>query len=406
MMRTILLIALAALLCLAVPASAADTDSLPGDADGDGTLTGDEVSATILAYLDTAYMDGAGTDRTEALDAAQVYAFWGGRPKIVTDSAGKTATLYRPLRRIVVCTGETLETLRSIGLDPGRVAAVDKYSLEKETFFPEYRDKTNIGSIWSPDMEKIVSARPDAVFLYATISTSACDEIQQKLEATVPGIRVFRFDCFKPATYADEVRAIAAMTGREERGEEFVAFYESAMNAIRDGVADVPDADRPRVYFEYWTDYKTVARNAGYNEKIALAGGVNPYSGESTDYPEIDPESVIANNPDVVVKLAGQGLEFGGYAGHDLDSFARVRSALLQRPGWTTLDAVKDDRIYVIHSDILGGAQHFIGTAYLAKWFSPGRLGDLDPQAIHQRYLTDFQGIDFNLATQGAFVYP
>ncbi|MDN7024062.1 ABC transporter substrate-binding protein [Methanoculleus sp. FWC-SCC1] len=403
MMRTILLAALAALLFLAVPVSAADTDSLPGDADGDGTLTGDEVSATVLAYLDAAYMGGTGTDRTEALDAAQVYAFWGGRPKIVTDSAGKTATLYRPLRRIVVCNGETLETLRSIGLDAGRVVAVDKYSLEKSSFFPEYQGKTNIGSIWSPDMEKIVTARPDAVFLYATISTAACDDIQQKLEATVPGIHVFRFDCFKPATYADEVRAIAAMTGREERGEAFIAFYESAMNTIRDGV---PDADRPRVYFEYWIDYRTVARNAGYNEKIGLAGGVNPYSGESTDYPDIDPESVIANNPQVVVKLAGQGLEFGGYAGHDLDSFARIRSALLLRPGWTTLDAVKNNRVYVIHSDILGGAQHFIGTAYLAKIISPERFGTLDPQAIHQRYLTDFQGIDFDLATQGAFVYP
>lgn len=406
MMRTMLLVTLAALLCLAVPVSAVGVDTLPGDADGDGMLTGDEVSATILAYLDTAYMGGTGTDRTEALDAAQVYAFWDGRPKIVTDSAGKTATLYRPLRRVVVCNGETLETFRSIGFDAGRVVAVDKYSLEKSSFFPEYQDKANIGSIWSPDMEKIVSAHPDAVFLYATISTAACDEIQQKLEATVPGIRIFRFDCFKPATYSDEVRAIAAMTGREERGEEFITFYESAMNTIRDGVADIPDPDRPRVYFEYWIDYKTVARNAGYNEKITLAGGVNPYSGEATDYPDIDPESVIANNPEVVIKLAGQGLEFGGYAGHDLDSFARIRSTLLQRPGWATLDAVKDDRIYVIHSDILGGAQHFIGTAYLAEWFYPERLAGLDPQAIHQRYLTDFQGIDFDLATQGAFVYP
>ncbi len=406
MTRTILLIALATLLCLAVPVSAAGTDALPGDADSDGMLTGDEVAATVLAYLDSAYMGGTGTDRTEALDAAQVYAFWGGRPKIVTDSAGKTATLYRPLRRVVVCTGETLETLRSIGIDAGKVVAVDKYSLEKEAFFTEFQDKTNIGSIWSPDMEKIVSAGPDAVFLYATISTSACDEIQQKLEATVPGVRVFRFDCFKPATYADEVRTIASMTGREERGDEFITFYESAMNTIRDGVADVPDADRPCVYFEYWTDYKTVARDAGYNEKIALAGGMNPYSGESTDYPEIDPESVIANNPEIVVKLVGQGLEFGGYAGHDLDSLADTRSALLQRPGWTSLDAVKDDRIYVIHSDILGGAQHFIGTAYLAEWFYPERFGDLDPQAIHQRYLSDFQGIDFDLSAQGAFAYP
>jgi iron complex transport system substrate-binding protein len=30
----------------------------------------------------------------------------------------------------------------------------------------------------------------------------------------------------------------------------------------------------------------------------------------------------------------------------------------------------------------------------------------LDPQAIHQEYLTRFQGLDYNLDEQGVFIYP
>lgn len=397
---------LALLLLLAVPASAA-AGGIPGDADGDGVLTSGEYALAALAYLDAAYMGGAGDlDRTDIQDAAWVYARWDGKPREVVDSSGQTVTLYRPLRRVVTFTGESLETLRSLGFDMDRVVAVDKYSHEKKTFFPECQNKANVGSIWSPDMEKVISVRPDAVFLYATISTAACDDIQKRLEASSPVIRVFRFDCFKPATYADEIRTIASIVDAPERGEEFASFYESTMDRIRDGTGTIPDNEKTRVYFEYWFDYTTVAASAGYNEKTELAGGLNPFAVGTAEYPVVDPEAILVADPEVIVKLAGQGLAAGGYVGHDPEALAAIRSALIERPGWTTISAVKDGRIHVIHSDILGGAQHFIGTAYLAKWFYPDRFADLDPHAVHQRYLTEFQGIDFDLASKGTFVYP
>ena len=399
------LLVLALLLLLAAPASA--TEAIPGDADGDGVLAAGEYASTALAYLDAAYMGGTGEiGRDEIRDAAWVYARWDGRPREIVDSSGQTVTLYRPLRRVVTFSGESLETLRSLGFDMDKIVAVDKYSHEKSTFFPECRDKANVGSIWSPDMEKVISVRPDAVFLYATISTAACDDIQKRLEASSPGIRVFRFDCFKPATYETEIRTIASIVDETERGEEFASFYASTMDRIRDGTTGIPDDEKTRVYFEYWFDYTTVAATAGYNEKTELAGGLNPFAGGTAEYPVVDPEAIIVADPQVVVKLTGQGLAAGGYAGRDPEALDAIRSSLVDRPGWTRISAVKDDRIHVIHSDILGGAQHFIGTAYLAKWFYPDRFADLDPHAIHQRYLTGFQGIDFDLASEGTFVYP
>ncbi|WP_054847486.1 ABC transporter substrate-binding protein [Methanoculleus chikugoensis] len=203
-----------------------------------------------------------------------------------------------------------------------RVVAVDKYSHEKSTFFPECQNKANVGSIWSPDMEKVISVQPDTVFLYATISTAACDDIQKRLEASSPGIRVLRFDCFKPATYATEIRTIASIVDETERGgEEFASFYSTTMDQIRDGTAGgIPDDEKARVYFEYWFDYTTVAASAGYNEKTELAGGKNPpFAVGTAEYPPVvdPPEAIIvADPPEVVVKLAGQGLAVGGYAGH------------------------------------------------------------------------------------------
>jgi len=43
---------------------------------------------------------------------------------------------------------------------------------------------------------------------------------------------------------------------------------------------------------------------------------------------------------------------------------------------------------------------------YLAKLFHPEEFEDLDPKAIHQEYLTKFQGLDYDLGKEGVFVYP
>jgi len=42
----------------------------------------------------------------------------------------------------------------------------------------------------------------------------------------------------------------------------------------------------------------------------------------------------------------------------------------------------------------------------MAKWFHPDLFKDLDPEAIHQEYLTRFQHLDYDLGKQGVFVYP
>jgi len=52
------------------------------------------------------------------------------------------------------------------------------------------------------------------------------------------------------------------------------------------------------------------------------------------------------------------------------------------------------------------GCRGFIQVAYMAKWFHPELFEDLDPKAIHQEYLTRFQGLDIDLDKKGVFVYP
>ncbi len=395
--------------CICLLAGAAAAETIPCDRDGDGRLTSSELATAILDSLDARFMGGTvdAPSSGDLRDAAFVYEHWDGRVLTITDSSGRATTLTRPLRRIAVFNSDTLEMMRSIGIESDRVVGVSKYTLEDPTYFPEYRETANLGSVWSPDYEQAAAVRPDAVFLYATISQSSCDDIEATLGAIDPGIRFFRFDGYLPTVYADEVRTLGLLLGKEEEAGRFLAFYGNVTDTVAGVVDPIPADDRVPVYLESWNDYKSAGKGSGYDEKIKLAGGRNIFADTAVEYPVVDPEAVISRNPGVIVKIVGAGeLVFGGYGDDDPSSFETVYRAIGDRPVWDRIGAVRDDRVHIIHSDVIGGPEYFIGVAYMAKWFYPDLFPDLDPRAIHRQYLEEFQRLDYDLDEHGTFVYP
>jgi len=176
---------------------------------------------------------------------------------------------------------------------------------------------------------------------------------------------------------------------------------------VAERIASIPADDRVPVYLENWIDYRSAGKGSGYDEKIELAGGRNIFADTTVEYPTVDPEAVISRNPDVIVKIVGAGeLVFGGYGGENSSSFEAVGRAIESRPVWDRIDAVRDGRVHIIHSDAIGGPEYFIGVAYMATWFYPDLFPDLDPRAVHQRYLSEFQRLDYDLDEHGTFVYP
>ncbi len=388
-----------AVLCPIVLADAA----LPGDLDDNGVIAREELASSILGYLsqDTNISDAPISDLR---DSAWVFVHWGGTARTVTDSSGKSLTLTRPLRRIIVMNSETLETMRSLGVTKERIVAVDKYIAQKPEFFPEYAGYPSVGSIWAPDYEKMLSLRPDALFLYASVSKAECDEIERRVTLSRPDLTVFRIDCYRPETYLEDTARLAEIFGNEEEGARLAAFYAGALAKVD---AAASSSAPPEVYFETWNDFKSVARGSGYHDKVTMAGGANIFRDNPAEYPEIDPEAVISRKPEVVIKLVGSSKYiFGGYSGENTTRFEDVRDTLLPRAGWSSLPAVRDGRVYVLHNAIMGGPQYLIGVTYMARWFHPDSAGDLDPESLHRTYLQEFQGLDPGLARADRFVFP
>jgi iron complex transport system substrate-binding protein len=381
------------LLFFGVGGATAEDFAVPGDIDGDLFVSSEELVAAVQDQK-------AGKITSEELE--DIRHISENYPRRIVDSAGKVVTVYKPLKKIVIFNSETVEVFRSLKAQD-KIIGVGKYTQEDAAYFPELSKLPGVGSVWTPDLEAVLDLHPDAVFVYGTFMNSSVDEIQETLESADPNLVVVRVDCFVPESYRAEVEMLGAVLEREKEASEFLEFYDECLSPIETAVSGFGEDDKPAIYLESWVDYRTATQGAAWHDKLVMAGGENIFGDLAISYTDVDPESIIERKPEIVIKLCGAGgLNFGGYNEDDTSEMAALRDEIAARPGWDAIEAVKNDQVYVLSNDILGGSQHFIGVAYLAKLFHPDLFIDLDPVAIHREYLTRFQGLDL----QGVYIYP
>ena len=138
-----------------------------------------------------------------------------------------------------------------------------------------------------------------------------------------------------------------------------------------------------------------------------IAGATNIAAdlvGGQGGYVKVDLEWIIKQNPDCIVRWSTSS-NSSGYESDDSAVLKKQLEEITKNPDWKDIAAVKNNRVYQF-ADIWSSPACFITAAYFAKIFYPDLFKDLDPQAIHQEYLTRFQHLDYDLDKHGVFVYP
>ncbi|MEA1906086.1 MAG: ABC transporter substrate-binding protein [Euryarchaeota archaeon] len=404
-----ILVGITMMLLLALPAAASDyTLGIFGNANEDDTINMQDVTYTeliILEYRDQTELSDAKYDgKINMQDVTQIELVILGRELELTviDGADRIVTVKKPIERIITPNSDCMPLMRALDA-ADKIVGVSKYTIQDTLFYPEFGDYPGVGSVWSPDYEAMLECNPDAVILYASFSASKCEAIQDTLTDADPEIACIRIDGYKPSSLVEDAILLGYLLGKRDEAEVWIDFYEGFLNQIYDEVADIPVDDRTRVYIECWRAYHTAAGNAGWHEKVELAGGYNIFRDLAIDYPDVSEEDVIDRNPDAIIRAAKRE---GGYDSGDITELSGLADELMDRPELAHVSAVEDERILVVNNDVLGGTSHFVGMGYIAKWLYPDRFTDLDPEAAHRQYLTEFQGLDESLVDDGVFVYP
>jgi iron complex transport system substrate-binding protein len=378
-----------------------------GNANEDDTIDMRDLTYVKLIFFgkkpETELADAKYDGKINPLDFIQIKLIIVGKEKVLTivDSADKIKTVKKPIKGIVTYNTNALETMRSIKVEKDRIVGVSIYAVQDAIFFPEFSDYPAISGWPSLDCEKILGLYPEVVILYGTFFESMYEDAEEKLKPA--GITVIGLDLCRPTTEVEEVKKLGYIFDKRNEADEFIDFYHGIMDTIKEEVEDIVEDERPRVYFEAYKKYHSSGNvKGGYHDYIEMAGGHSIFSDiHGIEFPDVDAEEVIERDPEIIVKLPWAG----GYDVDDVTKLKSIRDEIMDRPELKEVSAVKKGKVYVISSEITGTASHVVSIAYMAKWFHLDLFEDLDPQAIHQEYLTRFQRLDYDLDKHGVFVY-
>ena len=248
---------------------------------------------------------------------------------VVTDQMGREVTIVGIPERIISLSPSNTEIIFALGLGD-RLVGVTEYC----NYPPEVQEKEIIGDFANPSIERIVELEPDLV-LASTINEK---EVPHLEALGIPVLVVEPSMLFE--LYAS-ISLVAEITGVTITGETLIVSMQQRIQAIEEIVAVIAAKDKVRVYYEVYSDpLMSAGQDAFINEIILLAGGVNIFGDVNESYPQISAEVVAERQPQVIL--------YPDYHG----TAETVMEAMADRPGWESMPAVMDNRIYAISDDI------------------------------------------------------
>ena len=378
-----------------------------GNANMDGTIDEKDIAyvegiikgANAATNLSDANYDGI----IDPLDVEQVEKIISGEETklVLLDSASKIVTIKMPVEKIIPLNRHAAEALKTIKASD-RIVGVSDAAIREKSYFPEFQDIQCVGSASSPDFEKVFSLNPDLVIYYG--GRADYETINETIKTANPEINVIGLDCYKPETCVEDITKLGYIVGNVEEAKEFTNWYNENMDKIQNIVKDIPEEEKPRIYESNGaasTFYRTGGFSSTPHNLIVMAGGKNIFEDMEGDA-TVDPEALVERDPQFIVwkitEIGGYSLEKG-----NITKFEEIRKGILDRPELVNVSAIKNDNVYILSKDVFFGGRYFLSIAYMAKWFHPDLFKDLDPEAIHQEYLTRFQHLDYDLVSRQLF---
>jgi iron complex transport system substrate-binding protein len=234
-----------------------------------------------------------------------------------------------PPRRIVCLTEETVETLYLLG-EQDRIVGVSGYAVRPPGV---RREKPRVAAFISADIPKILALEPDLVLAFSDLQAAIVADLVRA------GVAVHVFNQRDIAGVLAMIRTLGAMVGAAERADRLAQGFEERLARI---AATPRPGPKPKVYFEEWDD-PLISGIGWVSELIEIAGGEDALPKlrfqQAAKDRIISPDAVRDAAPDVIL---------ASWCGKKV-----VPDRIRQRPGWSDIPAVRDNRIIEIKSTII-----------------------------------------------------
>lgn len=238
--------------------------------------------------------------------------------------------IYYP-ERIICLTEETTETLYLLG-EQDRITGVSGFTVRPAI---ARKDKPKISTFVDAKIDKICDLKPDLVIGFSDIQGNIAKELIEK------GIQVWINNYRSVQGIKKMIFQLGVLVGRKQESLQLIQKINDQIDSIIKKVEKWEN--QPKVYFEEWDD-PMISGIKWVSEIIQIAGGIDIFpelQNESLAKNRIihDPDLVVKRNPDIII-ASWCGKKF-------------KKDIMVERYGWKDIDAVINDRIYEIKSEII-----------------------------------------------------
>jgi iron complex transport system substrate-binding protein len=255
--------------------------------------------------------------------------------------------------RIISLIPAVSEMLFAIGAGP-QVVAVSSF----DDYPPEVLELPRVGALLDPDLERMLSLRPDLVIVYE----SQVDLRRQLERASIPMF------VYKHAALADitvTIRQLGARVGRDEGATAATARIDAKLAEIRTRVAGRP---RPKTLLVFGRDalaLRGIYASGGFgflHDMLTAAGGDNVFADVKRQSVQATSELLLSRRPDVILELR---------SGHLPVEARRKEIAVWQ--ALSSIPAVRTGRIDIITDPrtVVPGPRVAEGTELIARTLHP-----------------------------------
>jgi len=159
---------------------------------------------------------------------------------------------------------------------------------------------------------------------------------------------------------------------------------------VQNQLKSVPEKS---VYFEYRNSGQTTIPGDYFYYMVKYAKGNNIFADAKSNHIQL--EDVVKKNPQYIVKVSEPGV-YSSYIPPTHEDMERIKNEMVSRPGWDSIQAVKDEHVLLLSHYAHGGASKLVGTMYLAKFMYPEYLPDLHPEEIFKKWVSKYEGLEYH----------
>ncbi|WMJ82198.1 ABC transporter substrate-binding protein [Clostridium sp. MB40-C1] len=339
-----------------------------------------KIFSFILVFsLIMSFMVGCGSKKTESAATSKSTST---KKVSFKDGTNRNIELDKPAEKIVVfspclnyvCALNAQEKIVGVGTKKSIEAKLVEKLIPNLDKIPDCGGKSK-----TPNIEQIMSLKPDLVIIPEKAKGNL-DVLEKS------GLKVFVAKGEDIEGLKDTISNLGIALGKEDKGKQFVKYYDDNISKIKDKVKNVKGEEKLKVYFAGSDILNTCSKNMYQNFIIDVAGGKNVSAELSgSRWVKVSPEQVLKWNPDVIF----------------IPQYSKTTKPedVLKNEKWKNINAVKNKKVYSFPSNLISwdypSAQAILGVMWTAKTINPEAFKEMDIEKEADNFFKEFFGKGF-----------